>query len=67
VLQVLDEIEGYRAAEPDASLYSRRLTPVTLNDGRLLDAWAYFYNARLEHAERIDSGDYLQYLKARQR
>src|SRR5262245_56446624 len=66
VLQVLDEIEGYRPAEPDASLYSRRLTPVTLDDGPIVDAWAYFYNARLEHAERIDSGDYLQYLKGRQ-
>jgi gamma-glutamylcyclotransferase (GGCT)/AIG2-like uncharacterized protein YtfP len=67
VLQVLDEIEGYRPAEPDESLYSRRLTPVTLDDGRMVDAWAYFYDARLEHAERIDSGDYLQYLKGRQR
>ena len=66
VLQVLDEIEGYKAAEPDASLYSRRLTPVTLDDGRIVDAWTYFYNARLEHAERIDSGDYRQHLKARQ-
>jgi gamma-glutamylcyclotransferase (GGCT)/AIG2-like uncharacterized protein YtfP len=66
VLQVLDEIEGYKPAEPDASLYSRRLTPVTLDDGRIVDAWTYFYNARLEHAERIDSGDYLQHLKARQ-
>ncbi len=66
VLPVLDEIEGYRAAEPDRSLYSRRLTPVTLDDGPIVDAWAYFYNARLEHAERIDSGDYLQYLKGRQ-
>jgi gamma-glutamylcyclotransferase (GGCT)/AIG2-like uncharacterized protein YtfP len=65
VLQVLDEIEGYRAAEPDLSLYSRRRTPVTLDDGRVVDAWAYFYNARLERAERIDSGDYLQYLKGR--
>jgi len=66
VLPVLDEIEGYRAAEPDRSLYSRRLTPVTLDDGRIVDAWAYFYTARLEHAERIDSGDYLKYLKGRQ-
>jgi gamma-glutamylcyclotransferase (GGCT)/AIG2-like uncharacterized protein YtfP len=66
VLQVLDEIEGYRVAEPAASRYSRRLTPVTLDDGHTVDAWAYFYDARLEHAERIDSGDYLQYLKGRQ-
>ena len=65
VLQVLDEIEGYRSTEPDTSLYTRRLTPVTLDDGRIVNAWAYFYNAPLGRAERIDSGDYLEYLKAR--
>ena len=65
VLQVLDEIEGYKTTEPDTSLYSRRLTRVTLDDGRTVDAWAYFYNAPLGHAARIDSGDYLEYLKAR--
>jgi gamma-glutamylcyclotransferase (GGCT)/AIG2-like uncharacterized protein YtfP len=64
VLQVLDEIEGYRSTEPDASLYTRRLTPVTLDDGPIVSAWAYFYNAPLGRAERIDSGDYLEYLKA---
>ena len=65
VLQVLDEIEGYKSAKPDTSLYSRRLTRVTLDDGSVVEAWAYFYNAPLGHAERIDSGDYLEHLKAR--
>jgi gamma-glutamylcyclotransferase (GGCT)/AIG2-like uncharacterized protein YtfP len=65
VLQVLDEIEGYRSTEPDASLYTRRLTPVAVDDGRVVNAWAYFYNAPLGRAERIKSGDYLEYLKAR--
>jgi gamma-glutamylcyclotransferase (GGCT)/AIG2-like uncharacterized protein YtfP len=65
VLQVLDEIEGYSLSEPDTSLYTRRLTPVTLDDGRIVNAWAYFYNAPLGRAERIDSGDYLEYLKSR--
>ena len=65
VLQVLDEVEGYRSTEPDRSLYTRRLTLVTLDDGRVVSAWAYFYNAPLGRAERIDSGDYLEYLKAR--
>jgi gamma-glutamylcyclotransferase (GGCT)/AIG2-like uncharacterized protein YtfP len=65
VLQVLDEIEGYRSTEPETSLYTRRLTPVTLDNGHTVSAWAYFYNAPLGRAERIDSGDYLEYLKAR--
>ena len=63
VLATLDELEGYRASEPDASLYVRVETPVTLQDGSVLTAWAYFYNAPLGRAERIHSGDYLEHLK----
>lgn len=65
VLQALDELEGFRAAEPESSLYTRALTPVTLEDGRVVDAWVYFYNAPLGRAERIYSGDYLEHLKVR--
>ena len=36
VLQALDELEGFRAAEPESSLYTRMLTPVTLEDGRVV-------------------------------
>ena len=65
VLRELDEIEGYRPSEPDASLYTRLETPVTLDDGRVAAAWVYFYNAPLGRAERISSGDYLQHLKVK--
>jgi gamma-glutamylcyclotransferase (GGCT)/AIG2-like uncharacterized protein YtfP len=65
VLDALDEIEGYRSDEPDASLYTRVLTPVTLQDGHVVEAWVYFYNAPLGRAERIPSGDYLQHLKVK--
>jgi gamma-glutamylcyclotransferase (GGCT)/AIG2-like uncharacterized protein YtfP len=65
VLSELDEIEGYRASEPDASLYTRVETPVTFEDGRIAGAWVYFYNAPLGRAERISSGDYLQHLKVK--
>jgi gamma-glutamylcyclotransferase (GGCT)/AIG2-like uncharacterized protein YtfP len=65
VLQALDELEGYRADEPESSLYMRAQTPVTLEDGRVVSAWAYFYNAPLGRAERIESGDYLEHLKVR--
>jgi gamma-glutamylcyclotransferase (GGCT)/AIG2-like uncharacterized protein YtfP len=65
VLQALDELEGYRPEEPESSLYTRTLTNVTLEDGRILAAWAYFYNAPLGRAERIESGDYLEHLKVR--
>jgi gamma-glutamylcyclotransferase (GGCT)/AIG2-like uncharacterized protein YtfP len=62
VLPVLDEIEGYRAEEPEASLYTRIKTRVTLHTGAVVDAWAYFYNAPLGRAPRIESGDYLEHL-----
>jgi gamma-glutamylcyclotransferase (GGCT)/AIG2-like uncharacterized protein YtfP len=65
VLAALDEIEGYRPSQPERSLYTRVVTDVTLEDGRLLPAWAYFYNAPLGQAQRITSGDYLQHLSAR--
>ena len=65
VLPALDEIEGYRPAEPDASLYLRQQAPVTLPDDEREDAWVYFYNAPLGKAPRIESGDYLEYLNLR--
>jgi gamma-glutamylcyclotransferase (GGCT)/AIG2-like uncharacterized protein YtfP len=65
VLDALDELEGYRPGDPETSLYTRALTPVTMADGSSIEAWAYFYNAPLGRAERIESGDYLEYLKGR--
>jgi gamma-glutamylcyclotransferase (GGCT)/AIG2-like uncharacterized protein YtfP len=65
VLDALDELEGYRPGDPETSLYTRALAPVTTTDGSIVEAWAYFYNAPLGRAERIESGDYLQHLKVR--
>ena len=65
VLATLDEIEGYRPAEPERSLYTRILTDVVLDDGRTVPAWAYFYNAPLGRAQRIESGDYLEHLNVK--
>ena len=65
VLRELDDIEGFRPEEPDTSLYVRAETTVTLEDGRTETAWTYFYNAPLGSAPRIESGDYLDYLKVR--
>jgi gamma-glutamylcyclotransferase (GGCT)/AIG2-like uncharacterized protein YtfP len=65
VLQALDEFEGCRTEQPESSLYTRALTPVTLDAGHVVDAWVYFYNAPLGRAARIHSGDYLEYLNVR--
>ncbi len=65
VLAALDEIEGFRPGEPDTSLYTRVETPVMLTDESVVSAWAYFYNAPLGRAQRIESGDYLEHLKVK--
>jgi gamma-glutamylcyclotransferase (GGCT)/AIG2-like uncharacterized protein YtfP len=64
-LRALDELEGYRPGEPESSLYTRARTPVHMDDGSVVDAWVYFYNAPLGRAERIESGDYLEHLRVR--
>jgi gamma-glutamylcyclotransferase (GGCT)/AIG2-like uncharacterized protein YtfP len=63
VLTVLDEIEGYSISDPFTSLYTREDTSVTLDNGAVVSAWVYFYNAPLGPAQRIESGDYLEHLK----
>jgi gamma-glutamylcyclotransferase (GGCT)/AIG2-like uncharacterized protein YtfP len=65
VIAALDDIEGYRADDPDKSLYSRAKTTVTMPDGSVEQAWVYFYNAPLGRASRIPSGDYLEHTKVR--
>ena len=65
VLAVLDEFEGFRPSEPDSSLYVRAETTVTFDDEHVAQAWAYFYNAPLGGARRIESGDYLEHLKVK--
>ena len=64
-LRSLDELEGYRPGDQETSLYTRMRTPVSMDDGTTVEAWAYFYNAPLGRAEKIESGDYLEHLKAR--
>ena len=65
VLPALDTIEGFTPEHPDRSLYRRARAAVTLPDGRVSEAWVYFYNAPLGRARRIPSGDYLEHIKAR--
>jgi gamma-glutamylcyclotransferase (GGCT)/AIG2-like uncharacterized protein YtfP len=36
-----------------------------METGETQQAWAYFYNAPLGRAQRIDSGDYLEHLKVK--
>lgn len=63
VMARLDEIEGYRSTEPDASLYTRVAVSVHLDSGSVDTVWTYFYNAPLGQAERIAGGNYLDHLR----
>ncbi len=65
VLTGLDEIEGHSPELPESSLYIRLEVPVVYEDGSTDTVWVYLYNAPLGRAERIASGDYLEYLRVR--
>ena len=65
VLLALDQIEGFTPEEPERGLYMRAEIPVVLEDGSAEFAWAYFYNAPLGNATRIESGDYREHLKTK--
>lgn len=65
VLAALDRIEGYSHSDSDRSLYLRKLTDVTVEQGGIERAWVYFYNAPLGGAQRIPSGDYLDHVRVR--
>lgn len=56
----VDGLEGH----PD--WYQRRITPVELEDGEVVEAWLYFMDLTEEHKRRntfIESGDYADYRK----
>ena len=58
-INFLDEYEGFIPADPSKSLYVRKVAPVNMDDGRVEDAWVYFYNRSTEGARLIQCGDYL--------
>ena len=57
-LNTLDEYEGCAPASPLPHEYRRGQVDVTLNDGRVLRAWTYFFNHPVNESMRIHSGDY---------
>jgi gamma-glutamylcyclotransferase (GGCT)/AIG2-like uncharacterized protein YtfP len=48
LLKRLDDYEGFYPANPEASLYVRRLLPVTSADGQRRDCWVYVYNQPIQ-------------------
>lgn len=62
-LSVLDDYEGLGPGDPLPHEYRRELVPVTLDDGRQLDAWAYVVSRSLEGLGRIHSGNFAEWCK----
>ncbi len=58
LLHRLDEYEGFNPKDRDASLFVRKLYPVTLNDGRTMECWLYEYNGERGHAPILATGRY---------
>ncbi|NUO78710.1 gamma-glutamylcyclotransferase [candidate division KSB1 bacterium] len=59
----LDLIEGYWPAQPERSLYVRKLIMVTTPEGEK-SAWAYVLNQQFADLRKIPSGDFRQYTPA---
>jgi gamma-glutamylcyclotransferase (GGCT)/AIG2-like uncharacterized protein YtfP len=54
-LSTLDRFEGH------PRVCARELVPVRLDDGKVVDAWLYFYIQPLHNSVLIDSGDFLKH------
>lgn len=61
ILAALDEYEG--AVGPDP-LYRRELADIHLENGKPIEAFTYIFNQPVEGYLRIESGDYIEYLKS---
>jgi gamma-glutamylcyclotransferase (GGCT)/AIG2-like uncharacterized protein YtfP len=66
--QVLDRYEGFDFSQPRASEFVRSTTAVTLKEsGRTVLSQVYFYSPHTRGKQEITSGDYLEYLQAKER
>ena len=57
-LHKLDEYEGVRPRGAAASLYSREIAEVTLENREHLSTWIYWLSRAPQRMRRIQSGDY---------
>jgi gamma-glutamylcyclotransferase (GGCT)/AIG2-like uncharacterized protein YtfP len=58
VLRKLDDYEEFDPSAPDKSLFIRKMQPVTLAAGRILQCWVYEYNREPGTAPIVTSGRY---------
>ncbi|MDX1522482.1 MAG: gamma-glutamylcyclotransferase family protein [Anaerolineae bacterium] len=63
LLSRLDAYEEYFPNNHAQSLYLRQKEPIRDRSGIVHHAWVYLYARPTAHLRRIESGDYLEYLK----
>ncbi len=64
-VEILDRYEDFFPERLDKSLFVRRLARVTLEDGRVQEAWTYFYNRPVDESRLVASGNYREVLAGR--
>lgn len=66
LFDLLDSYEDYFAKDIDNSLYIRKLTTIfSEKENELIDCWCYFYNQPTVGLIRILSGNFLEFMEAR--
>ena len=58
LLAVLDRLEGYESGDLDGSIYIRRVVAATTDDGRAVEAHAYFYNRDPGGLRHLPAGEW---------
>ena len=59
ILAGIDRYEDFRPDDYAGSLFIRHVAPITLPDGRVLDAWIYLYNRPTVGLMLVRSGEFL--------
>jgi gamma-glutamylcyclotransferase (GGCT)/AIG2-like uncharacterized protein YtfP len=58
----LDDYEGVHVEAGEAPLYKRAIVQVYQED-KIIDAWVYWFNGKIEGLPKIETGDLVQYLQ----
>ncbi len=63
VFEKLDPYEYCGPNDPEPHEYRRALTTAKLKNGAEIETWIYWYNHKIILPNRIESGDYLEFLE----
>jgi gamma-glutamylcyclotransferase (GGCT)/AIG2-like uncharacterized protein YtfP len=66
-LEALDRVEGFRGFGEEGSLFERRIVAVDVGDGHIREAWVYVTASASEGALHVESGDWREHTRTRQR